>query len=118
MSSHSIKVWMVRRSKLEFYIDILMMLASYGPRKETHLVSSIGVYREALEQHLDSLQWQNLIQKNLCKEGTLSAITKRGLRVLNVIVPIDEEMYGENLTAYISHCAIRGEIKPDSQRGR
>ena len=109
---------MVRRSKLEIYIDILTMLDSHGPRKETQLVSSIGVSPEALEQHLDALQWQNLIQKNLSKEGTLYTITKRGLRVLNVIVPIDEEMYGENLTAYISHCAIRGEITPDSQRGQ
>ena len=118
MDSHSIKAWMVRRSKLELYIDILTMLASHGPKKETHLVSRMGVDREALEQHLDSLQFQNLIQKHLSKEGTLYAITKRGLRVLNVIVPIDEEMFGKNLTAYISHCAIRGEITPDSQRGQ
>ena len=107
---------MVRRSKLEIYIDILTILASQGPRKITHLVSSTGVDRKTLEQHLDSLQWQNLIKSNnLSKEGMFYAITKRGLRVLNVIVPIDEETYNENLTAYISHCAIRGEIKASQQ---
>ena len=109
----------MRRSKLELYIDILTLLASHGPRKITHLVSSTGVDREALEQHLDSLQWQNLIKRiNLSKEGMFYAITKRGVRVLSVIVPIDEETYNKNLTAYISHCAIQGEIKLDSQRGQ
>jgi predicted transcriptional regulator len=69
---------MVRRSKLEVNLDILMY--------KTDLSQSV------LEQHLDFLIPQNLVEEqNLGKDETFYVITERGLRVLKVVVPIIEE---------------------------
>jgi len=83
----------VRRSKLEMHIDILKILASQGPRKLTQLVHKTDLSQSVLKQHLDFLMQQNLVEEQkFGKDKIFYAITERGLRVLNVVVPIVEEV--------------------------
>jgi len=82
----------VRRSKLEMYIDILKISASQGPMKLTQLIHKTDISQSVLRQHLTFLIQQNLIEKqNFSKNEIFYTITERGLRVLNVVVPIIEE---------------------------
>ena len=83
----------VRRSKLEMNMDILKILASQGPKKLTQLMHKTDLSQSVLKQHLDFLMQQNLVEEqNLGKNKIFYAITERGLRVLNVVVPIIEEV--------------------------
>lgn len=83
----------MRRSKLEMNIDILKILASQGPGKLTKLMYKTDLSQTVLRQHLDFLIQQNLVEEqNFGKDKIFYAITERGLRVLNVVVPIIEEM--------------------------
>ena len=83
----------MRRSKLEMNLDILKILASQGPMKLTQLMHKTGLSQKVLKQHLDFLIQQNLIEKqNFSKDKIFYAITERGLKVLNVVVPIVEEV--------------------------
>jgi len=81
----------MRRSKLEIHVDILKILTSQGPKKLTQLVHKTKLSQSVLEQHLDFLIQQNLVEEqNLGKNETFYAITGRGQRVLNIVVPMIE----------------------------
>jgi len=83
---------MVRRSKLEMYVDILKILASQGPMKLTKLMHKTDLSQSVLKQHLDFLIQQNLVEKqSFSRDEIFYAITERGLKVLNIVVPIIEE---------------------------
>jgi len=89
---------MMRRSKLERYVDILEILArarnfaSQGPMDLTQLMRKTGLGKSVLKQHLNFLIQQNLVEEqNLSKDKIVYAITERGLKVLYVVVPIIEE---------------------------
>jgi len=83
----------VRRSKLEMNMDILKILASQGPRKLTQLMHKTDLSQSVLKQHLAFLIQQNLVEEqNLGKNKIFYTITERGLKVLNVVVPIIEEV--------------------------
>jgi len=89
---------MMRRSKLERYVDILEILArarnfaSQGPMDLTQLMRKTGLSKKVLKQRLDFLIQQNLVEEqNLSKDKIVYAITERGLKVLYVVVPIIEE---------------------------
>jgi len=74
-------------------LDILKILASQGPKKLTQLVHKTDLSQSVLKQHLDFLMQQNLVEKqNLGKGKVFYAITERGLKVLNVVAPIIEEV--------------------------
>jgi len=47
------EVWMMRRSKLEMYIDILKVLAHRGPLKLTHIMYKANVNCSVLKEYLD-----------------------------------------------------------------
>jgi len=82
----------MRRSKLEMYVDILRILASQGPMKLTQLVHKTDINQGVLKQHLSFLIRQNLVEKqNFSRDEIFYTITERGLRVLNIVVPIIEE---------------------------
>ena len=82
----------MRRSKLEMYVDILRILASQGPMKLTQLVHKTDLSQGFLKQHLRFLIQQSLIEKqNFSKGEIFYTITERGLKVLNIVVPIIEE---------------------------
>ena len=83
----------VRRSKLEMNVDILKILASQGPMKLTQLMDKTDLSQSVLKQQLNFLMQQNLVEgQNLNKDKIFYVITGRGLRVLNVVVPIIEEV--------------------------
>jgi len=82
----------MRRSKLEMYADILRILASQGPMKLTQLMHKTDLSQSVLKRHLDFLIRQNLVEKqNFGKGEIFYTTTERGLRVLNIVVPIIEE---------------------------
>ena len=89
---------MMRRSKLERYVDILEILArarnfaSQGPMDLTQLMRKTGLSKKVLKQRLDFLIQQNLVEEQKSgKDKIFYAITERGLKVLYVVVPIIEE---------------------------
>jgi len=82
----------MRGSKLEMYVDILRILASQGPMKVTQLMHKTNVSQSVLRQRLAFLSQQKLVEKqDFGKGGIFYAITERGLRVLNIVVPIIKE---------------------------
>ena len=83
---------MVRRSKLEINLDILRLLASQGPMELTQFTHKTDLSQNLLRQHLDFLAQQNLVEEQkFGKTEVFYVIAERGLRVLNVVVPIVAE---------------------------
>jgi len=83
----------VRRSKLEINLEILKILASQGPSRLNQLMHKTELSRSVLKQNLDFLVQQNLVEEqNLGKAEVFYVITERGLKVLNVVAPIIEEV--------------------------
>jgi predicted transcriptional regulator len=64
------------------YVEVLRVLAGYGPLKLTHVMYKANVNCVALKQFLDSLTQQKLIEERILrkKEGqkTVYAITEKG----------------------------------------
>jgi len=88
----------MRRSKLEMYIDILKVLAHRGPLKLTHVMYKANVNCSVLKEYLDFLIQQNLVEeKTMGKKRIVYAITENGLRVLKyfrelkTMLPVMEE---------------------------
>ena len=82
----------MRRSKLEMYVDVLRILASQGPMKLTQLMHKTDLIQSVLKRHLAFLIQQNLVEKQNFSNGKIFyAATERGLKVLNIVVPIIEE---------------------------
>lgn len=88
----------MRRSKLEMYIDILKVLARYGPLKLTHIMYKANVNCSVLKEYLDFLISNNLVEeKTIGKKRIVYAITERGttvlryFRELRTVLPIIEE---------------------------
>ena len=83
---------MLRRSKLEINLDILKILASQGPIELTLLTHKADLSQNVLRQHLDFLAQQDLVEEQkFSKTKVFYVITERGVRVLNVVVPIVAE---------------------------
>ena len=73
-------------------VAILKILASQGPMKLTQLMHKIDLSQSVLKQSLDFLIQQNLVEEqNLGEDAIFYVITGRGLKVLNIVVPIVEE---------------------------
>jgi predicted transcriptional regulator len=89
---------MMRRSKLEMYVDILKVLAHRGPLKLTHIMYKANVNCKVLKEYLDFLTNQNLIEeRTVGKSRIVFSITQRGITVLKYfrelkeVLPIVEE---------------------------
>lgn len=79
-------------------IDILKVLASYGPSKITQIMYKVNICFSFLKQYLDFLIQQNLVEEEMShKTKPDYAITEKGLTVikrfreLNNALPIIEE---------------------------
>lgn len=72
----------LRRSKLEIDIDILEVLAHYGPLKLTHVMYKVNLNCSTLKQFLNFLTEQKLIEEQSLskkkRQKTLYVITERG----------------------------------------
>jgi len=89
---------LMRRSKLEMYIDILKVLAHRGPLKLTHIMYKANVNCSVLKQFLDFLIEQKLVEeRTIGKKRIVYAITERGITVLKyfrelkAVLPLVEE---------------------------
>lgn len=98
---------MMRRSKLEMYIDILKVLAHRGPLKLTHIMYKANVNCSVLKQYLEFLIKQNLVEeKTVGKRRVVYVITQRGITVLKhfrelkQVLPIIEESRNRPLVPY------------------
>jgi len=79
---------MVRRSKLEMRVDILKIV-THEPMKLTKLVHKTDLSQNVLKQHLGFLIQQGLIEEqNLGKDAIFYVVTRRGLKVLYIVVPM------------------------------
>ncbi|MGA3291254.1 MAG: winged helix-turn-helix domain-containing protein [Candidatus Bathyarchaeia archaeon] len=88
----------MRRSKLEMYVDILKVLAHWGPLKLTHVMYKANLNCSVLEEYLNLLTKQGLVEEKIIrKERKVYAITQRGVSVLKYfrelkeMLPIVEE---------------------------
>ena len=96
---------MTRRSKLEMQIDILKVLARYGPLKLTHIMYKANINCSVLKQYLDFLIRQNLVEEQTVGKRKVVyvayAITGRGRIILKHVrdlysaLPVFEE--GRNI---------------------
>ena len=92
------EVFMMRRSKLETYIDILRVLAHRGPLKLTHIMYKANVNCSALKEYMDFLIKQDLVEERTVGEKrVVYVITQRGITVIKAfrelkqVLPITEE---------------------------
>jgi len=71
---------------LEINIDILRVLAQYGPLKLTHIMYKANVNCSILKQFLDSLSQQSLIEETIIRkrktQKSVYTVTERGKAVL------------------------------------
>ena len=88
----------MRRSKLEMYVDILLVLSHRGPLKLTHVMYKANVNCGVLKEHLDFLMKHGLVEERPVRKGRIVyAVTQRGLMVLKYfrelkqVLPIVEE---------------------------
>jgi predicted transcriptional regulator len=73
----------MRRSKLEMYIGILIVLAHKGPLKLTHIMYKANVNCSILNEYLNFLIKQGLVEKRIIeKEHIVFKVTQRGINVL------------------------------------
>ncbi len=89
---------MMRRSKLEMYIDVLKVLAHHGPLKLTHIMYKANVNCSVLKDYLDFLIDNNLVEERpKGKSRVIYGVTQRGIAVLKhfrelkQILPVKEE---------------------------
>ena len=73
----------MKRSKLEIHVDILKVLAHWGPLKVTHVMYKANLNCNVLEECLVFLIKQELVEEKIIeRERKLFAITERGVSVL------------------------------------
>jgi predicted transcriptional regulator len=96
----------MRRSKLEMYVDILIVLAHRGPLKLTHVMYKANVNCSNLKDYLDFLLKQGLIEERIVgRQRVVYAVTQRGLTALKYfrevkqVLPIVEE--ARNQTSFL-----------------
>ncbi len=73
----------MRRTKLEMNVDILKVLAHWGPLKLTHVMYKGNFNGRVVRECLDLLTKQGLVEEKINKRnGIVYAITQRGFTVL------------------------------------
>ena len=94
----TLEVSVMRRSKLEMYVDILRVLAQRGPLKLTHVMYKANVNCSVLKEYLDFLIKHGLVEERIVgKKRLVYALTQRGrivlkhFRELKQVLPIAEE---------------------------
>jgi predicted transcriptional regulator len=97
----------VRRSKLEMYVDILSVLAHRGPLKLTHVMYKANVNCSVLKEYLDFLMKHGLIEeRTVGKRRVVYAVSQRGITVLKYfkelkqVLPIVEESRSQVMIPY------------------
>ena len=92
LENRSKGVLILPKSKLEKHLEILTLLAIGKPSSPTHIKNKTGIHHNTLKRCLEFLIQQNLVEERILSRDRVSyAITKRGVKVLNVVVPIVKE---------------------------
>jgi len=90
----------MRRSKLEVRVGILEILA-LGPMKLTKLMHKVDLSENVLKQHLSFLVQQDLVEEqDLGKDAIFYVVTRRGLKVLYIVVPMIGEAHKSQALIY------------------
>ncbi|MGD8505522.1 MAG: winged helix-turn-helix domain-containing protein [Candidatus Bathyarchaeota archaeon] len=95
----------MRRSKLEMNVDILRVLARYGPLKLTQIACKANVNCSALKQYLGFLKQHNLVDNRIIykkkgKPTILYIITKKGRTTLKYFSELNKG-FQETKKAYM-----------------
>jgi predicted transcriptional regulator len=73
----------MRRSPLEIYIEIIGVLAQYGPLKPTHIMYKANLNCNALKNNLRFLVKLAMVEERIIGEDRIVfAVTQRGIKVL------------------------------------
>ena len=74
----TLEVSVMRRSKLEMYVDILRVLAQRGPLKLTHVMYKANVNCSVLKEYLDFLIQHGLVEERIAgKKSSADKVTYR-----------------------------------------
>jgi predicted transcriptional regulator len=83
----------MRRSKLEMHVDILKVLAHWGPSKLTRVMYKGNLNCSVLKGYLDFLTKQELVEEKIIREErSVYAITQRGVTVLKYFRELKEAL--------------------------
>ena len=83
---------MVRRSKMEIYLDILRVI-SEGNHKPTHIMYRANLSWSRLKRYLNFLSEQDLLTILQKSEGTRYNLTPKGREVLNYFKKLEGVLY-------------------------
>jgi len=73
----------IRRSKLERLLDILRVVASVGPIKQTHIMYKANLTWDELKKDLQWLINLRLVERTVIREGIFYRITNLGSDALS-----------------------------------
>jgi predicted transcriptional regulator len=79
---------MTRRSQIEIYMDILMVV-SKGKKKPTHIMYSSNLCWTRLKKYLKFLKTQNLIEEKIEFGSSVFELTKNGEDILGYYLKIE-----------------------------
>ena len=81
----------MRRSNLERYVNIISILARYGPLKLTHIMYQANVNSVVLKEDLQFLVKQALVEElTTGKDRTVFGVTQRGINVTKYFLDLKQ----------------------------
>jgi len=81
----------MRRSHLERYVEIISILARYGPLKPTHIMYQANVNSVVLKEDLQFLVKQALIEEVTTGNGRIVfGVTQRGINVTKYFLDLKQ----------------------------
>jgi predicted transcriptional regulator len=83
----------VKRSRLERYIDILRVVNEFGPIRRTHILYKANLSWGDLEDSLTRLEEAGALQKSVSKSGVHYGITDAGKKFLSNAITVRELLH-------------------------
>jgi predicted transcriptional regulator len=95
----------MRRSKLEMYIDMLQILAQWGPLKLTHIMYKANLNSIIAKEQLDFLLQKGLIEERLSTRGVVFNVTQSGLTIVKYFREVKKALpiIEENRSGFYRH---------------
>ncbi len=86
-------VRLIRRSKMERYINILKVLAQTGQLKMTHIMYKSNFNGSILKEYLCFLRKKGLVEERITnKRHSVFAVTQRGITVMKHFQELTQEI--------------------------
>lgn len=86
----------IRRSRMERYLDIMRVVARHGPIKQTHIMYKANLSWVELKKNLDHLMKLKMVTEIDDESGPLYAISETGLSTIYSYEKIEGVLIGEN----------------------